>query len=67
MLGPREFEDPETGEVRVLTKRSRFGGHTYPRKTGATGQGGGNTIKADARTKGRANALRRRGGSLISI
>ena len=33
-LNTRDYQDPETGEVRVLTKPSRFGGRLRPGKEG---------------------------------
>lgn len=55
-LGPRDFQDPETGEVLVLTKPSRFGSMLRNGKEGTRNM---------SNTKIRGGG--RRGGNIASL
>jgi hypothetical protein len=48
-IGQREFVDPETGYVRVLTKKCRFGGVCRPGKRGDTAAVGSRRVVSKRR------------------
>ena len=48
-IGNREYEDPETHVIRVLTKKSRFGGLL---RTGKSGEGATKRAMPEDRTGG---------------
>jgi hypothetical protein len=48
-IGPREFREPNGGPIRVLTKKSRFGGVLRGGKRGETGGGGSTANRYNAK------------------
>ena len=46
-IGPREFRPPDGGPIRVLTKKSRYGGLLRQGKSGEEGRMGGSRFMPD--------------------
>lgn len=62
-LSSREYENPDTGAVRILTKRSRFGAFSPP---GKRGEAGDQTPTKGGRP-GLRRAKRKRSDAILSL